>query len=181
MKEKNKNEKISIGMDLSLTGTGVVVISNDKLIEKVLIKSKPIGKRPIDELHRIQKIIKQIFDIVDNYSPDIVVIEGLAMMARNTTALTQLSGMNYMIRDRLGEIQFLIVVPTMLKKFITGKGNIAKDVMLLEVYKKYNMYFTDDNLCDAYSLAMLGCAMINENNKLNEYQLETINKLKQQL
>ena len=50
----------------------------------------------------------------------------------------------------------LIVPPTNLKKYVTGKGNgISKSQMLLQVYKKWDAEFTDDNAADSYALARL--------------------------
>lgn len=151
---------ITVGLDLSLTGTGVVILKNSKLEYSELIKSKPAGKRPKDELIRIVSIADRIENIIKQNTSkvDIVVIENLAFGVRNATALTQLAGLNYFVRHRclLNHWPFLLVAPTTLKRFLTGHGNAQKDVMMLEVYKKYGETFLDDNLCDAYVLAQVG-------------------------
>jgi len=50
----------------------------------------------------------------------------------------------------------LIVPPTNLKKYVTGKGNgVSKSQMLLQVYKKWGVEFNDDNAADSYGLAHL--------------------------
>lgn len=174
-----------IGIDLSLTGTGIVKLKDGKITEQKLIKSKPSGDLPLDELKRIVTIRESIAKEIDsdpNSIIQLVAIEGLAFMARNTTALVQLSGLNYMIREKLYslKIPFVIVAPTSLKKFITGKGNIAKEMMLLETYKKYKVYFTDNNLCDAYGLAMIADSLVNSEKK-PKHQQEVVNLLKKQL
>jgi len=66
-------------------------------------------------------------------------IEGMAFMAKNTTSLVQLAALNYMVREWIvyDENKFIIVAPSSLKKFITGKGNAHKDLMMMTVYKKY--------------------------------------------
>jgi len=117
---------------------------------------------------------------IGDKKPDLAVIEGLAFMSRNTTSLIQLAGLNYMIRHQMYKIgiPFLIVPPTSLKKFITGKGNAPKEFMLMEVYKRFNEEFRDNNTCDAYCLAKIGEAMLDPKNpKLKIYQQEVINKL----
>ena len=63
------------------------------------------------------------------------------------------------------------------KKFITGKGNAPKEFMLMEVYKRFNEEFRDNNICDAYCLARVGDMIINPNDQLLSYQQEVINKL----
>jgi len=172
---------ISLGMDLSLTATGIVKIKNGKIIDRRLIKSKPTGKKPIDELMRLLQIAdNSVFSEKVN-DPDIVAVEGLAFMARNTTALCQLAGLNYLIRERLYtlDIPFIIVAPSSLKKFITGKGNSAKDVILMEIYKRYGETFTDDNEADAFGLAKIGEAILKKT-KLTIPQQEVVDMVKQQ-
>lgn len=170
---------VSLGLDLSLTATGAIRLAEGKIIGRQLIKVKTKGKKPLDELNRITEIRDSI---IEN-DVEIVVIEGLAFMARNTTALCQLAGLNYMVRERfaLSNIPFVIVPPTALKKFITGKGNCAKDLMLLETYKRYKVSFDDDNLCDAYGLARIGEALINKNIKLTKPQQEVVDMVQKQL
>lgn len=174
-----------IGLDLSLTGTGVVVIQKEKIIVQKLIKSKPPEeKNPTTEIERIIGIKKGITDIIeDGSAPDLVVIEGLAYGVRNATALVQLSGLNYMIREYLysRKIPFLIIAPTSVKKFITGSGIAKKDIMMLEVYKRYGVSMIDDNECDAYSLARIGLATLETNkDDLFEYQKEVVNLINKQ-
>ncbi len=50
-------------------------------------------------------------------------------------------------------VNFKIIAPGTLKKFVTGDGRAKKDLMLLKVYKKWGVEFSDDNLADAYGLA----------------------------
>jgi len=179
-----KNNIISIGLDLSLTGTGVVVLKNGKIIKQKLIKSKPAGDKPVDELKRILKIINEIELVLSEELYGIAVIEGLAFMVRNATALVQLSALNYMIRAVLlkKNIPFIIVAPTSLKKFITGDGKSKKDVILMEVYKRYGVTIFDDNEADAYGLAQIGLALLGGNTKkTTAKQNEVIKLLSKQL
>jgi Holliday junction resolvasome RuvABC endonuclease subunit len=179
----------SIGLDLSLVGTGVVILENGKIVAQELIKSKPVGDKPIDELERIRKIVRQINDSVSRNGPYadevglIAVIEGLAFMAKGTS-LVQLSALNYMTRAMLAEhyIPFVIVAPTSLKKFVTGNGASKKDVMLIETYKRWGVTILDDNVNDAYGLAQIGLALLGGNSKAtNKLQGEVLSLLKKQL
>ena len=48
----------------------------------------------------------------------------------------------------------LIVPPTSLKKYVTGRGTgVQKNQMLLQVFKKWGVEFPDDNAADSYGLA----------------------------
>jgi len=174
---------IHIGLDLSLSGTGVVVLNDGKIVVEKLIKSKPTKNKTYkEEIERILTIKMEIVKIVELYEPQLVLIEGMAFMARNTTALVQLAGLNYLIREYLFQynIPFAIVAPTSVKKFITGNGAAKKDVMLMEVYKKYDIAFVDDNLADAFSLAKIGESLYSDD-KFNKTEQEVINLIKQQI
>lgn len=175
---------IFIGLDLSLTGTGVTILRDRKPPEMHLIKSKPPGeKSPKTEIERIIEIKKEIIEkIEENGKPDLVAIEGLAYMVKNATALTQLSGLNYMVREYLfkNDIPFVIVAPTSLKKFITGNGVAKKDLMLMEVYKKFGVEIKDDNIADAFSLAKLAEAVAKRPKELFKYEEEVVNLVGEQ-
>ena len=179
-----KKNIVSVGLDLSLTGTGIVVLTNGKLTRKELIRSKPVGDRPTDELQRIRKIVSDIGGILSEYDPTVVCIEGLAFMARNTSALVQLAALNYMIRAIIFDraIPFYIVAPTSLKKFITGKGNSDKNVMMMDIYRDYDLQFVEDNQADGFELAAVGAALLETPiNKLTVPQKEVVELIKKQI
>lgn len=50
-------------------------------------------------------------------------------------------------------ITLYTMVPGVIKKFITGKGNAKKELILKEVYKKYKFDTTDNNIADAFAIA----------------------------
>ena len=172
-----------LGIDPSLTGTGIILLDKDgRIIEERLIKSKSRGKEVIPELERMLDIIDDIFNCAMFFSDiDIVCIEGLAFMARNTSALVQLGYLNYKIREKLynRDIKFYIIAPTSLKKYACGKGNAKKDLVLLDVYKRWNVSFDDDNLADAFVLAKIASALNNEPADITQKQLEVLKKIKQ--
>ena len=164
MSDSSKDTILFAGIDLSLTGTGVVLLDEKgELKHQKLIKSKKDGDRPIDELLRLERIRDEVEKEImsSGWEPKIVCVEGLAFMARNTTALVQLAALNYLIRGMLYSlaIDFVIVAPTTLKKFVTGKGNADKNIVLMEIYKRYDQTFTDDNLGDAYGLAQIALSI----------------------
>ena len=164
---------------MSLTGTGVILLEDGKLVHQELIKSKPTDNNK-DELKRLLKIRDDIGLIP---KVDIAVIEGLAFAIRNSTSLVQLSGLNYLVRERLYDlnIPFVIVAPTSLKKFLTNKGNSQKDEVMLACYKRYHVTFKDNNLADAYGLARIGEALLDKEVKLTSIQEEVIELLKKQI
>ena len=178
-----------IGLDISLTKTGIAVVKADGLVlHSGLIKSKPTGDTPKDEVIRLTGICRQIFEQLDKTlgksKPDLVMIENFAFMARNTTALTQIAGVSYMIRAELVKRNwpFILVAPTSLKKFVTGKGNADKNQMMMMIFKDYTFESLDDNTADSYALAVCGLALLGkELHKTIEPQREVLKLLKKQL
>lgn len=170
----------SLGIDLSLRETGYVCLKNGTIIKQLLITSAPKIKTTLGELQRLLTIINNIC-ATNLVNIDITVIEGLSYGAAfQSTSLMQLAGLNYMLRERIYHLnkQFIIIAPTQLKKFITGKGNCAKELMLLSTYKRYGVSFTNNNLCDAYGLAQVGLAYMNSSaKKLNHNQAEIVKQL----
>lgn len=180
---------ITVGLDLSLTKTGFVIV-NDKglVLASKIIKSKPCGERPIDETRRIVKIAEDIMQMIDmtipNKDPSIVCIEGLAFSVKNTSSLVQLAGLNYIVRILLDQFKwkFIIEAPTSLKKFITGSGKGDKDMMMMAIYKHYGFEAIDNNVGDAYALAVCGLAVLDSPLKpLTKPQKEVVALLKKQL
>ena len=141
------------GLDLSLVGTGVMILDEaGKIIHQELITTTP--KQEIEE--RILDIEESVIDFFSGDKLAIAYVEGLAFGARGQ-AMLQLAGLHYYVRIalRLEGVNFKVIAPPTVKKFVTGKGNAKKELMLLRVYKKWGESFNDNNLCDAYSLARL--------------------------
>lgn len=89
---------------------------------------------------------------------DLVAMEGYAFGAKvGREQAGELGGtVKLAVHYTLGPDKLLIVPPTALKKFVTGRGNAKKNEMLLGVYKQWGEEFTDDNQADAYSLEQFG-------------------------
>ena len=83
-----------------------------------------------------------------------VYIEGPSYSSNGAFYL-QMGALHYYLRIFLSKkgIKYKIIPPTTLKKFAAGNGKAKKELMLLNIYKKWNMEFEDNNLADAYALA----------------------------
>jgi hypothetical protein len=69
-----------------------------------------------------------------------------------------------------------IVAPTALKKFITGKGTAKKNEILLGVFKRWEVDFSDDNEADSYGLARVASAL-DGFEKVTQFQQEVLDAL----
>ncbi len=175
----------TVGLDLSLRETGIAILKNGKTLLTGTVKSKPEGDRPIDELERILGIVEEIEVMISDAvfdNVDMVVIENLAFGVRNATSLTQLAALNYFVREmcQRNGWPFILVAPTTLKKFVTGKGNAEKSLMLLSVYRKWGQPLTNDNMADAFALAKIG-ELFKKGVDLTSIEKDIIKLLKVQL
>jgi len=145
-----------IGIDPSLTGTGLVCLNEEGEIQnQQLIKTTPAMEIE-DRLRTINNIIQTLINQYIVPAP-IIYMEGLSFGAKGNSIM-QLAGLHYFLRINIRlkpNIKYDIIPPTTLKKFITGKGNAKKELMLLQVYKRWGVEFKNNNLADAYSLARM--------------------------
>jgi crossover junction endodeoxyribonuclease RuvC len=165
-----------VGIDPSLTGTGLVVLDEKcSIICQTVISSKLKGiPRLIDieeslseELCKFFGDIKETF--YENYS--------FGSRLGQAFSLGELGGVlkKFLVDN---DVEYTVIAPASLKKFVTGKGNIKKEQMLLQIYKRYNQEFDNNNLGDAYGLAMFAYKYHNKDKiKLTQFEKEVIERI----
>ena len=160
------------GIDLSLTGTGLVQFTNSG----DLVSLSAFRPKAKDGIARLDEIATGVVAHIEH--ADLVVIEGLAFMSQTPSALER-TGLWYLIRHWLWQeqIECVSLPPTSLKKFVTGKGNAEKQHMLLEVFKRWNISAADDNQADAYSLGRVGLCLRGVRDPETQAQREVLMKL----
>lgn len=149
-----------LGLDLSLTGTGWV------LDDALTLQTGLVDTDKLEGLERIQEIYIKVEELVDSYPKDqvpnqtLIVIEDFSFASKGAS-LFQIAGLGYIIRYYLWDrgLKFVLVPPTVLKKFCTGVGNSDKNVILKEIYKRWGADINDDNIGDAYVLSRIGRAL----------------------
>lgn len=147
-----------VGIDQSYTGFGFSVDGESKK------RAFPASKFDSD-VHRLASIRQWLTGWLvlqqNREEIDFVVMEGYANGAKFGRELAgELGGVvKLVVLDTIKQTP-LIVPPTSLKKFVTGKGNAKKNEMLLGVYKQWGVEFSDDNQADAYALEKFGLAYL---------------------
>lgn len=119
--------KILVGIDQSLTHTGVVISNSGDIIFATGITTDTKDSSIEQRIHFIRLRVKEI---LEEYSPDFVSIEGLAYgIASNNGRL--LAGVFFNILSLLIEldIPYQVVNPKTLKKLATGVGSADKILM----------------------------------------------------
>ena len=173
---------ITIGIDPSLTNTGIVVLSDHPygdLQDNWIIQPKTAGVLRLFEIRgELIKLLDRMAG--EGESPaDLVVIEGYAFARPNQAhQIGELGGMIRMLMTARGE-NWIEVAPSALKKFATGKGNAPKELILQQVYKRWGVEFDDNNLADAFTLAKVGQAyLLPECAGLTAFQAEVLAALR---
>jgi len=149
-----KRNKLFVGLDPSMRATGIIVLDEDAVIvEQKLFNCKDAECVIEKELVNYENEIEFIANMIGRQS---VYMEGPAYQAAGQSIL-QLGAIHFLTRLTFYKknVDFKVIAPGTLKKFVTGKGNSKKDLMLLKTYKKWGVEFEDDNLCDAYGLARM--------------------------
>lgn len=159
-----------VGLDISITGTGVVVL--DKQLQRVVAEC--IKTKPQDDWYgRVNNIVSRIFEYIPDPVFCMVFVEDYAFAAKGQVFnIAELSGI-IKYRMWVDGYRFLRIPPTSLKKFTTATGTAPKELMMKEVYKRYGVDFNDNNVADAYALARMGYAITQQVN-VPAYQKDAI-------
>jgi crossover junction endodeoxyribonuclease RuvC len=171
------NKKRILGLDLSLTGTGWSLWGSEYNHDEGLINTDKL--EGLDRMDHILKDIQNLIDIKNKPAGEILVILEDFSFASKGSSVFQIAGLGHIIRHWLWtqSIDFILIPPTVLKKFVTGAGNSDKSVMLKEVYKRWGYDTNDDNIGDAYSLGRMGRAMLEWDTELVGFQKDALKQL----
>jgi len=149
-------EKITIiGLDLSLTSTGVAVES-DTFTVKSKLRSEP----------RLDEISTTLLELFDDAVNPVGIIEGYAFSKRATQAFS-LGELGGVVKTRLFQngYPFILVAPAARAKFATGRGNAGKSEVVSSISARTGKVWTGGNAddeIDAWVLEEMGLTHIGE-------------------
>lgn len=169
----NLKGPVCIGIDQSYGGFAITAIDAK---ENYYTEVKKIDGDGVERLHKARLFL---IGFMDRYEVEAVAIEGYAFGSQMANMAGELGGMirlalfdKYRFDKPLAAFP-LVVPPTSLKKYVTGKGTgIKKNQMLLAIYKKWDVEFTSDDAADSYGLARIAM-----NKHDFEYEKEVYDKL----
>lgn len=149
-----------VGLDLSLTATGIAIIEEDGTYTTRTLPSKgtkaaTLGDRGV-RLHNLTADI-----VIAACTADIVCIEGPSY-GQTTGSHHDRSGLWWLVVDALqGEdLELIEIAPAQVKKYATGKGNAGKDAVLASVIRRYDAAPVESNdEADAFVLAAIAARL----------------------
>jgi hypothetical protein len=160
---------VFMGIDQSYSGFAITIM-NQTGSRTTVYKS---SFRGVDRLADIQQHLIETVSAYHTHHPiQDAAMEGYAFGSQMSNMLGELGGMvKLTLRDFY--IYPLIVPPTTLKKYVTGKGQgVSKSQIMMHVYKKWGVEINDDNAADSYVLAKIVMGK-----PLLAYEKEIYNKL----
>lgn len=158
-----------VGIDASLTGTGVAVLNGSLRTER--IESKLMGP---DRLIEIRERVREIVT-----GADLVAIEGYAFAKPNQAhQIGELGGVLRVMMTELGA-KWIEVAPAQVKKYATGRGNAKKEEVAVGIFKRWGREFKTNDEADAFVLAIIGQAVAGLHfDSLTAFQREIVEELR---
>lgn len=157
-----------VGIDQSLTGFAVTLLGTDGKYKTLVYKGEGTG------IVRLDNIAVWLSELLSKYKILDVAMEAPVKMSHAAIISGELFGIVRLCLYNLWSIAPVQIPPTMLKKYVTGKGTgVQKNQMLLQVYKKWGVEFTDDNAADSYGIARMVAGTAD-----TSYEKEVLDKLK---
>lgn len=155
-----------LGIDPSLTSTGVCVVNRDRLgntftAETTRIRTKPgdgSWKAQYDRMCQIVGTLKLELDRL----PTLVSMEAPAF-SRVQGHQHDRSGLWWMIYDACAEKRIPVITPTTNQRmqYATGSGNAQKDLVLAAAIKRWpDVEVSGNDVADALILAAIGCRVL---------------------
>jgi crossover junction endodeoxyribonuclease RuvC len=164
-----------LGLDLSLNHTGWCLCETANP-GSLAYGVHDLEKSPFNEIQKMDFVLEWLKPMLQ---PGLLVLlENFAFCARGR-AMLQLAGLQYLVRHQLfqSRIPFQLITPNQAKKFLTGKHNSDKNVILKEVWKRYQIDVDDDNTADAINFNKIGQAFLGLVEPDNQAQREVVEEL----
>ncbi|MEQ8636874.1 crossover junction endodeoxyribonuclease RuvC [Gimesia maris] len=171
-----------LGIDPSLTNTGLCCGGSEYPIVETWSVNYEIPKGDkisdiIPRVNRLNYLQRELDEVIQRTTPDLIVIEGYGHESKRMATTAEWGGLlRWTILNHTEDV--IEVAPTLLKKFVLGKGTGNKDQVLLQVYKRWGVESDNSDEADAYVLYRIGLCYAGICEPETKPQREVIEKLK---
>lgn len=152
----------SIGLDLSATASGIVLLKENGSKTPLLMLEKEIKPGALRGAARMKRIALEVMETIHEHKPDKIVVEGysLGKNVNSTIPLVEIGGLVRFLMH-LDGLTWFDPRASEVKKFATGSGSAPKDQVMMWVLKRWAHTSISNNTADAYTLAAMGLAQAN--------------------
>ena len=175
-----KKQNTKVGIDYSLTSPAVCINDGKLNFYYLTTKKKWQGQQSeniigyehkawTDPIERFKNISDFVFDILTPiHTPTVIYIEGYSFGSKGQAVFQIAENCGILkYRLQLAEIEYDTVVPSVVKKFATSKGNADKQLMYdsfkeytkVDLMKKFDMEKLNNpvtDIVDSYYIAKVG-------------------------
>lgn len=150
----------AIGLDLSANASGVVILKSNDTPKPEVMLVKEIVPKKLKGMARVRYIATDVMGTIHLTKPDVIVVEGYSLNMKNANSVVPLMEVGAVVRFlmHLDELAWLDPRAPSLKQFVTGKGSANKNIVMMNVFKRWGFEAATDNIADAYALACMGLA-----------------------
>jgi crossover junction endodeoxyribonuclease RuvC len=150
----------SMGLDLSVTATGMVVCQAEDR-QPVVVYQRVLSFPKLKGHARYKAIGGEIIDALNEHRPERIVIEGYGFKFKGSAIpIVELGGLVKYVLLQYG-YRYCNPSPNELKQFATGKGNAGKEDVMAGVLLNWGYDTDDNNLADGFALSVMGLAHAN--------------------
>ena len=162
------SNRFAVGLDLSLTSSGIAAISLDDPTAMFTERVRSRGKKTdtlTDHLNRLDRTSARISELVAACDPAVVVVETAYFSTENDSSAHRRAGLWWAVVGSIERsVPIIDVAPAQLKKWLTGRGDATKDQMVGTVVNKWGRdVFAgehNDDRADALAAASLGACIL---------------------
>lgn len=165
-----------VGLDLSIRNTGISIRTQEHHTSVTMAVGKVSPENPYYLAHA-QFAVDLCKRLQEN---DLAVIE--LPVVGHKSAVNALYSLASMVRLGVYRKTGLLPIdvhPMTLKRFATGTGNAKKEMVLMEVYKRWGMSFATNDEADAFVCAVIGTMIVNGAEPSNEAQRKSLAKVRE--
>lgn len=136
-----------LAIDLSLTGTGYCTNTQNGTIHT----------DPRRGLERLAYVRSRVLELVRSERPHVAAVEAPSYGSSkpgSSRGAHERGGLHYVVQMALFDagVPIALIPPTCRAKFISGKGNAGKDLVVQHACQRSGRIFDDNNACDAWIL-----------------------------
>jgi Holliday junction resolvasome RuvABC endonuclease subunit len=170
------------GLDLSLRAPGLAVVSGNPRnhvgdgleVDSALIRIGEDVRGP----QRLSVVSHAVWDWMKSRGAkagSLVVQEGYGFSSQMAHSTGELGGC---VRRDLYEngCNLVVIPPSTLKRWVTGKGNDDKNVVIKKAFQRWGFDVDEDNQCDAFTCAMLGLVDVSDRYHWTQVELDILTK-----